>query len=110
MIAEFVFLPQIKLLGTQAEFSLVTGACGSGALSAPSGPSRTVRVQMGERREADMTTVALIPTYQPDCRLLDLVEALRARGVEGVVVDDGSGMRYRPLFKLACRFATVIGW
>lgn len=110
MIAEFVFLPPIKLLGTQAEFSLVTGACSSGALSAPSGLSRTVRVQMGERREADMTTVALIPTYQPDCRLLDLVEALCARGVEGVVVDDGSGMRYRPLFKLACRFATVIGY
>lgn len=57
-----------------------------------------------------MTTVALIPTYQPDGRLLDLVKALRARGVEGVVVDDGSGCRYGSLFQSARGFATVIGY
>lgn len=57
-----------------------------------------------------MTTVALIPSYQPDTRLVGLVKALRARGVEGVVVDDGSGERYRPLFAAAQRFATVIGY
>lgn len=57
-----------------------------------------------------MTTVALIPSYQPDVRLVNLVERLRSYGVEGVVVDDGSGERYRPLFKAVSRFATVIGY
>lgn len=57
-----------------------------------------------------MTTVALIPSYQPDDRLLSLVQSLRARGIEGVVVDDGSGEQYRPLFQAVRRFATVIGY
>lgn len=57
-----------------------------------------------------MTTVALIPSYQPDSRLLNLVAALRSSGVEGLVVDDGSGERYRPFFKAASRDATVIGY
>ena len=57
-----------------------------------------------------MTTVALIPSYQPDERLTDLLSALRARGMEGVVIDDGSGMQYRGIFSEASRFATVIGY
>ena len=57
-----------------------------------------------------MTTVALIPSYQPDDRLSKLVAALRMRGIEGVVVDDGSGERYQPLFKAVSRIATVIGY
>ena len=57
-----------------------------------------------------MTTVALIPSYQPDSRLLGLVKTLHACGVEEVVVDDGSGERYRPLFAAVRRFATVIGY
>lgn len=57
-----------------------------------------------------MTTVALIPSYQPDVRLVDLVSTLRSCGVEGVVVDDGSGDRYRTLFDAVRRFATVIGY
>ena len=57
-----------------------------------------------------MTTVALIPSYQPDARLLGLAEALHARGVEEVVVDDGSGEGYRSLFASVRRFATVIGY
>ena len=57
-----------------------------------------------------MTTVALIPSYQPDARLLDLVADLRLRGIEGVVVDDGSGERYQPFFRAAAHSATVIGY
>ncbi len=57
-----------------------------------------------------MTTVALIPSYQPDGRLVDLVSTLRSCGVEGVVVDDGSGERYRTLFDAVRRSATVIGY
>jgi putative flippase GtrA len=54
------------------------------------------------------TTVALIPSYQPDTRLLEVLEALSALGMGEVVVDDGSGMGYRPLFDLAPSGTTVI--
>lgn len=57
-----------------------------------------------------MTTVALIPSYQPDERLVSLVSSLRERGVDGVVVDDGSGERYRPVFQKVAQLATVIGY
>ena len=57
-----------------------------------------------------MTTVALIPSYQPDNRLLKLVADLRSRGIEGLVVDDGSGEAYRPFFKAISNDATVIGY
>lgn len=57
-----------------------------------------------------MTTVALIPSYQPDERLISLVSSLRERGLDGVVVDDGSGERYRPIFQKVAQLATVIGY
>ncbi|WP_207456526.1 glycosyltransferase [Herbiconiux sp. SYSU D00978] len=40
--------------------------------------------------------IVLIPAYEPDERLLDLVDALH--GFRVVVVDDGSGSRYARLF------------
>jgi len=55
-------------------------------------------------------TVALIPSYQPDPRLLEVLEALSALGMGVVVVDDGSGMGYRPLFDLVPPDATVISY
>ena len=42
----------------------------------------------------------LIPAYQPDDRLPPYVEALKAAGVgKIVVVDDGSGEKFQPLFR-----------
>jgi len=55
-------------------------------------------------------TVALIPSYQPDSHLLEVLEALSALGMGEVVVDDGSGMGYRPLFDLAPPDTTVISY
>lgn len=51
-----------------------------------------------------MTTV-LIPAYQPDGMLPDLVEALRRAAPDNpvVVVDDGSGAGYGPVFDAAAR-------
>lgn len=49
--------------------------------------------------------VVLVPAYEPDARLVTLVQALRrARPhVPVVVVDDGSGPGYRPVFAAAGR-------
>lgn len=55
-----------------------------------------------------MATVALIPSFEPNDTLLELIEGLRVRGIERVVVDDGSGERFLPLFKEATRNAVVL--
>lgn len=44
----------------------------------------------------------LIPSYEPDERLLILIEQLRAIGsAQIVIVDDGSGAAYSELFRTA---------
>ena len=47
-----------------------------------------------------MATAVVIPAYKPDESLLDLLRALRERAFIGriVVVDDGSGPEYEPIF------------
>lgn len=49
------------------------------------------------------TAVIVIPSYEPDARLVHLVEELRFRvpGCEILVVDDGSGPRYARVFEQA---------
>ena len=55
-------------------------------------------------------TVALVPSYQPDAHLIEVLESLSKLGMEEVVVDDGSGMGYRPLFDLAPAGTTLISY
>ncbi|GAB3854559.1 glycosyltransferase family 2 protein [Dactylosporangium cerinum] len=43
--------------------------------------------------------IVLIPAYEPDQRLVDLVDGLRGAGQAVVVVDDGSGPAYAPVFQ-----------
>jgi len=47
--------------------------------------------------------IVVIPAYEPDHRLVDLVAALRRAdaGLDVVVIDDGSGARYREVFAAA---------
>lgn len=55
--------------------------------------------------------VVLIPSYEPDHRLVDLVGALRRADPAAliIVVDDGSGPAYQPLFgQVAALGATVL--
>lgn len=54
------------------------------------------------------TRIALIPAYEPDARLLALTRKLVRSGFSVVVVDDGSGPRYRALFAQLERDATVL--
>ena len=51
----------------------------------------------------------LIPAYQPDQRLVELVDALQAHGFPHiVVVDDGGGEAYAPIFRALDGKATVL--
>lgn len=52
--------------------------------------------------------VILIPAYQPDEKLLPLTRALAAGGYPLIVVDDGSGEEYAPLFAQVGQNAAVL--
>ena len=57
-----------------------------------------------------MTTVALIPSFKPSDTLFNILEELRCRGVDRVVVDDGSGTEYQSLFRRATQDAIVLSY
>ena len=57
-----------------------------------------------------MKAVALIPSYEPDERLVDVARGLSERGFDVVVVDDGSGPAFNTVFAEASFWATVIGY
>ena len=46
-----------------------------------------------------MNKIALIPSYEPDYRLIDLVQELYENNFEIIVVNDGSNYKYDNLFK-----------
>ena len=52
--------------------------------------------------------IALIPAYEPDNRLLEVISDLDRSGFEVIVVDDGSGDGYSDLFWQAEQTATVL--
>ena len=52
--------------------------------------------------------IALIPAYEPEQRLIGIVEELKKRGFDVVVVDDGSGPEYRGIFDELAEQATVL--
>lgn len=50
----------------------------------------------------------LIPAYKPDEELLKLIDALKERQLSILIVDDGSGSEYDPIFSEAEKKAVVI--
>lgn len=54
--------------------------------------------------------VALIPAYEPENAMLDLLPTVVAAGFDAVVVDDGSGEAFSELFKKAEKYARVISY
>lgn len=52
--------------------------------------------------------VVIIPAYQPDFQLTELVEKLNKQEIPVLVVDDGSGEEYTALFESISHKATVI--
>lgn len=52
--------------------------------------------------------IALIPAYEPDTLLIDLLHSLRVSDFKAIVVDDGSGKEYAEIFERASEFAIVL--
>jgi len=54
--------------------------------------------------------IAVIPAYEPDEQLLDVVSAASEAGFKVIVVDDGSGEQYTSLFQRCASIAVVISY
>ena len=52
--------------------------------------------------------IALIPAYEPDEALLKLLPQVQAAGFEIIIIDDGSGAEYAPLFEKAKSYAVIL--
>ena len=52
--------------------------------------------------------IALIPAYEPDEKLTDIAASLKEKGMDIVIVDDGSGEAYREIFLQASQNAVVL--
>ncbi len=52
--------------------------------------------------------VALIPAYKPSDGMLELLVHVKELGFETVLVDDGSGDSYSPLFREGERYGVVL--
>lgn len=58
----------------------------------------------------DKKTVILIPSYEPDPRLVELCERFSNDGYDVLVVNDGSGEKYDEIFKAASKYAQLEGY
>ena len=56
----------------------------------------------------EQTRITLIPAYEPGEKLVELAEQMSTAGFALVVVDDGSGERFREVFDKVALFATVL--
>lgn len=54
-----------------------------------------------------MCKIALIPSYQPDEKLIELAEKLSSNGFTTFIVDDGSGEKYKEIFESVKKYDRV---
>ena len=54
--------------------------------------------------------VVLLPSYQPEETLINLSRGLSLEGFKILIVDDGSGPKYKDIFEACKQYATVIGY
>lgn len=67
-------------------------------------------VRMGEEFRSDPLIPVVIPAYEPDRRLIDLLEDFRKKNIRCVIlVDDGSGEKYREIFEEAEQIIQKLG-
>ena len=57
-----------------------------------------------------MKYIALIPSYEPDDKLIGIVKELHKSNFEIVVVNDGSGSKYNSIFEKCSKYAKVINY
>ena len=53
-------------------------------------------------------TYILIPAYRPDHLLIELLKKLKEKSFDIIVVNDGSGDEYEPVFKEAEQYAYIL--
>ena len=56
----------------------------------------------------ETTRLALIPAYEPDEKMIAVAEDMAGRGFRVLIVDDGSGPDWAPVFEQAASFGTVL--
>lgn len=56
------------------------------------------------------TKIALIPAYEPENNFIDLIKELATTDFEIVVIDDGSGEKYKNIFNKISKHAKVISY
>lgn len=56
------------------------------------------------------TKIALIPAYEPDEKLIDLIKELSTTDFKIIVVDDGSGKEYKSIFNKISKQTKVISY
>ena len=57
-----------------------------------------------------MKEVILIPSFEPDNRLIELIESINKERFDIIVIDDGSGERYKDIFKKIENDVTLISY
>ena len=57
-----------------------------------------------------MKKIILIPSYEPDDKLIELVNNLKEKKLEIVVVDDGSGKEYNDIFNKINAYKDLYQW
>ncbi len=78
-------------------------------MNTPKDKSDTKTARTKNNRLPDRTAV-LIPAYEPETAMLILISDLRIAGFSGpfIVVDDGSGPDYQPIFREAERLGCMV--
>ena len=60
--------------------------------------------------QIDTKRIVLIPSYEPKEILTELVQKLKKAGFDIIVVDDGSGEKYKNIFSAVLKYAHVISY
>ena len=57
-------------------------------------------------------TIILIPSYEPDNKLVNLVKEIRKKtdSLDIIIVDDGSGTKYKNIFNQCDKYAKVLSY
>jgi len=58
--------------------------------------------------KANSLRIALIPAYEPEKIMLNVLEEVNAAGFKAIIVDDGSGPEYSEIFNAANQYADII--
>lgn len=56
----------------------------------------------------NITRIALIPAYEPESQLIDLLQNAQEKGLKTIVIDDGSGHSFSDIFDRAAEFAVIL--